>query len=176
MFCGAVRGVLIQPGVQLTAGEIRKVAALARLTLTEDEVVRMTADIARILDYVAKLDELFTRLLQRAAQHPAKAQALLEELFAAMATGGEVAYEDVDWFNGGLFSAAAALPLAPDDIRQLLTLADLDWSAIDPTISGTLFVRGLDPAQRAQFGAQFTDPPTILRLINPVVLDPLRTR
>ena len=120
--------------------------------------------------------KLFTRLLQRAAQHPAKAQALLEELFAAMATGGEVAYEDVDWFNGGLFSAAAALPLAPDDIRQLLTLADLDWSAIDPTISGTLFVRGLDPAQRAQFGAQFTDPPTILRLINPVVLDPLRAR
>jgi hypothetical protein len=120
--------------------------------------------------------KLFTRLLQRAGQHPAKAQALLEELFAAMATGGEVAYEDVDWFNGGLFSAAEALPLALDDIQQLLALADLDWSAIDPTISGTLFVRGLDPAQRAQFGAQFTDPPTILRLINPVVLDPLRAR
>ncbi|MGB4336695.1 MAG: DNA methyltransferase [Chromatiaceae bacterium] len=120
--------------------------------------------------------KLFTRLLQRAGQRPAKAQALLEELFAAMATGGEVAYEDVDWFNGGLFSAAEALPLALDDIQQLLALAELDWSAIDPTISGTLFVRGLDPAQRAQFGAQFTDPPTILRLINPVVLDPLRAR
>ena len=64
MFCGAVRGVLIQPGVQLTAGEIRKVAALARLTLTEDEVVRMTADIARILDYVAKLDELDTKSVE----------------------------------------------------------------------------------------------------------------
>ncbi len=29
-------------------------------------------------------------------------------------------------------------------------LAALDWSAIDPTIAGTLFVRSLDPALRAQ--------------------------
>ena len=41
--------MLIHAGVQLTAEDIRKVAALARLTLTEEEVARMTADIARIL-------------------------------------------------------------------------------------------------------------------------------
>jgi len=52
--------MLIHAGVHLTAEEIRKVAALARLTLTEEEVARMTADITRILDYVAKLDELDT--------------------------------------------------------------------------------------------------------------------
>jgi len=52
--------MLIHAGVHLTAEDIRKVAALARLTLTEEEVARMTADIARILDYVAKLDELDT--------------------------------------------------------------------------------------------------------------------
>jgi type II restriction/modification system DNA methylase subunit YeeA len=55
-----------------------------------------------------------------------------------------------------------------------LTLAALDWSAIDPTIAGTLFVRSLDPALRAQLGAEYTDPATIMRLVNPVVLDPLR--
>ena len=53
--------MLIHAGVQLTTEDIRKVAALARLTLTEDEVARMTADIASILDYVAKLDELDTK-------------------------------------------------------------------------------------------------------------------
>jgi aspartyl-tRNA(Asn)/glutamyl-tRNA(Gln) amidotransferase subunit C len=52
--------VLIQPGVELTPDQIRKVAALARLTLKDDEVAEMTADIARILDYVAKLGELDT--------------------------------------------------------------------------------------------------------------------
>jgi aspartyl-tRNA(Asn)/glutamyl-tRNA(Gln) amidotransferase subunit C len=53
--------VLSHVGVQLTAEQIRKVAALARLTLTEDEIARMTADITRILDYFAKLDELDTK-------------------------------------------------------------------------------------------------------------------
>lgn len=52
--------MLIHPIVQLTPEQIRHVAALARLTLRDEEVTRMTADIAKILDYVAKLDELDT--------------------------------------------------------------------------------------------------------------------
>jgi aspartyl-tRNA(Asn)/glutamyl-tRNA(Gln) amidotransferase subunit C len=59
-FCGLEIPVLIQPGVQITPKDIRHVAALARLTLQEDEVAQMTTDISRILDYVAKLDELDT--------------------------------------------------------------------------------------------------------------------
>jgi aspartyl-tRNA(Asn)/glutamyl-tRNA(Gln) amidotransferase subunit C len=46
--------------VKLTPEQVRHVAALARLTLDADEVERMAADLARILDYVAKLDELDT--------------------------------------------------------------------------------------------------------------------
>ncbi len=119
-------------------------------------------------------DEFFTKLLRTAREEPASAQELLESLFGVMATGGRLGLDRIDWFNGGLFATAAALPLEPSDIQQLLALASLDWSAIDPTIAGTLFVRGLDPAMRAQLGAQFTDPQTIMRLVNPVVLDPLR--
>ncbi len=119
-------------------------------------------------------DQLFTRLLKSVQSHPDKAHSRLEALFGAMATGGEVAFEEVDWFNGGLFTEAWSLPLAGADLKQLLALAALDWQAIDPTISGTLFVRSLDPALRAQLGAQYTDPATIMRLVNPVVLDPLR--
>ena len=37
----------------------------------------------------------------------------------------------------------------------------MDWRAIDPTISGTLFERGLDPAARAPLGAHYTDTGTI---------------
>ncbi|MFZ1574759.1 MAG: DNA methyltransferase, partial [Chromatiaceae bacterium] len=119
-------------------------------------------------------DEFFTKLLRTAREEPASAQELLESLFGVMATGGRVGFDRIDWFNGGLFATAAALPLEPSDIQQLLALAGLDWSAIDPTIAGALFVRGLDPALRAQLGAQYTDPKTIMRLVNPVVLDPLR--
>ena len=95
-------------------------------------------------------------------------------LFGAMATDGDMGADEVAFFNGGLFTAAQALPLELADIKALLALAALDWSAIDPTIAGTLFVRSLDPALRAQLGAEYTDPATILRLVNPVVLDPLR--
>jgi len=52
--------VLIDPVVKLTPEQVRHVATLARLTLGTDEAERMAADIARILDYVAKLDELDT--------------------------------------------------------------------------------------------------------------------
>ena len=119
-------------------------------------------------------DNLFTRLIKSVQAHPERAQSRLEALLGAMATGGEVAFEEVPWFNGGLFTAAQALPLELADLKQLQALAALDWSAIDPTIAGTLFVRSLDPALRAQLGAEYTDSETIMRLVNPVVLDPLR--
>jgi hypothetical protein len=119
-------------------------------------------------------DKLFTQLLEAAKTDPALAQQQFETLFGAMARGGLVGFKRVDWFNGGLFAANEALPIELADIKQLLDLAALDWSAIDPTIAGTLFVRSLDPALRAQLGAEYTDPPTIMRLVDPVVLDPLR--
>ena len=57
------------------------------------------------------------------------------------------------------------------DVAALKTPA-LNWSAIDPSIFGTLFERGLDPAKRSQLGAHYTDPATILRLVEPVVRRP----
>jgi type II restriction/modification system DNA methylase subunit YeeA len=64
-------------------------------------------------------------------------------------------------------------PLAEPDVARCAKPAALDWSAIDPSIFGTLFERGLDPAQRAQLGAHYTDPATIMRLVEPVVQRPL---
>ena len=120
-------------------------------------------------------NKLFTELLEAVKDEPAMAQQQFATLLGAMATGGLVGFKRVAFFNGGLFTDAQALPLEVADIKALLlALAALDWSAIDPTIAGTLFVRSLDPALRAQLGAEYTDPATIMRLVNPVVLDPLR--
>ncbi len=91
-------------------------------------------------------DNLFTRMVKSAQAHPERAQARLAALFGAMATGGDMGADEVAWFNGGLFTAAQALPLELADLKQLQALSSLDWSAIDPTIAGTLFVRSLDPA------------------------------
>ena len=79
----------------------------------------------------------------------------------------------IDWFNGGLFDDSDVLPLELPEIKQALAAAKLDWSDIEPSIFGTLFERGLDPNKRSQLGAHYTDRQSIMRLVGPVVLDPL---
>jgi hypothetical protein len=104
---------------------------------------------------------------------PATLRAQLQALFTAMKDGGLFGVDAVPWFNGGLFAAIAVPPLSEADVDALKAASRLDWSAIDPSILGTLFERGLDPAKRAQLGAHYTDPATILRLVEPVVQRPL---
>ncbi|AUB80318.1 class I SAM-dependent DNA methyltransferase [Candidatus Thiodictyon syntrophicum] len=118
--------------------------------------------------------QMFTRLLDAGLKDPASLTGMLQDLFGAMAKGGRVGFDPVDWFNGGLFDSTATLPLELDDIKTLRALAPLDWSAIEPSIFGTLFERGLDPDKRSQLGAHYTDRGSIMRLVDPVVLDPLR--
>jgi len=120
------------------------------------------------------LDNLFTRMLDRSRGKPASFVANAEMLFGAMATGGAVGFESVDWFNGGLFDDGHALPVRAEDIEDLLKAAKRDWSAIDPSILGTLFERGLDPAKRSQLGAHYTDHAKIMMIVQPVIIDPLQ--
>jgi hypothetical protein len=115
---------------------------------------------------------LFERLVGVQAS-PERLRTQLAALFATMRDGGLFGAEDIAWFNGGLFKTIAVPPLESADVAALKTASALDWSAIDATIFGTLFERGLDPAKRSQLGAQFTDSATILRLVEPVVQRPL---
>jgi len=59
-------------------------------------------------------------------------------------------------------------------MRSIQSATRLDWSAVDPSIFGTLFERELDPDTRAQLGAQYTSREDIETLIEPVVMQPLR--
>jgi hypothetical protein len=104
---------------------------------------------------------------------PARLSAQLEKLFEAMRDGGLFGVDAVPWFNGGLFQEIVVPPLADADVAALKAASALNWSAIDATIFGTLFERGLDLAKRSQLGAQFIDAATIMRLVEPVVQRPL---
>jgi hypothetical protein len=97
----------------------------------------------------------------------------LVKLFETMRSGGLFGVEAVPWFNGGLFAQIDVPPLAAADVAALKAASALNWSAIDPSIFGTLFERGLNPAKRSQLGAHYTDPATIMRLVEPVVQRPL---
>lgn len=115
---------------------------------------------------------LFERLMGVSVP-PATLRAQLQALFTAMKAGGLFGVDAVPWFNGGLFAAINVPPLTEADVAALKAASRLDWSAIDPSIFGTLFERGLDPSKRSQLGAHYTDPATILRLVEPVVKRPL---
>ncbi|MDE2703960.1 MAG: N-6 DNA methylase [Gemmatimonadota bacterium] len=116
---------------------------------------------------------MFTRMLERTREQPEKFAEYARSLFQAMAEGGDVGFEPVAWFNGGLFDDDVALPLEREEIAAALAAAALDWAEIDPSILGTLFERGLDPAKRAQLGAHYTDRDKIMLLVEPVVIRPL---
>ena len=116
---------------------------------------------------------MFTRMLERTRRDPDKFADYASRLFGAMATGGDVGFEAVAWFNGGLFDDDTALPLNRDGIETALKAAALDWSEIDPSILGTLFERGLDPNKRSQLGAHYTDREKIMRIVEPVIVRPL---
>ena len=115
---------------------------------------------------------MFTRMLERTLEQPEKFAEYARSLFQAMAEGGDVGFEPVAWFNGGLFDDDVALPLEREEIAAALAAAALDWAEIDPSILGTLFERGLDPAKRAQLGAHYTDRDKIMLLVEPVVIRP----
>ena len=118
-------------------------------------------------------DDMFTRMLTHARRNPEKFADYASRLFGAMATGGDIDFQAVDWFNGGLFDDDKALPLDREGIETALRAATLDWSEIDPSILGTLFERGLDPDKRSQLGAHYTDRDKILRIVEPVIVRPL---
>ncbi|MFH0770110.1 MAG: Asp-tRNA(Asn)/Glu-tRNA(Gln) amidotransferase subunit GatC [Candidatus Peregrinibacteria bacterium] len=52
----------------LTSSQVRHIAALARLTLSDAEVERFTVELSSILDYVSKLQEVDTSSVEASAQ------------------------------------------------------------------------------------------------------------
>ena len=116
---------------------------------------------------------MFERLVSNRQLTAERLTAGLAQLFTTMQTGGLYGPDDIPWFNGGLFARIDVPRLEIVDITELRNAAALNWSAIDVSIFGTLFERGLDPAKRSQLGAHYTDPATINRIVEPVVTRPL---
>ena len=99
----------------------------------------------------------------------------LGDLFGKMArAGGRFGVEKIEWFNGGLFDGDEVLALTREEILTVRTVSRLDWSDVEPAIFGTLFERGLDPDSRTALGAHYTDRDSILRVVEPVIIAPLR--
>ncbi len=117
---------------------------------------------------------IFRDYVDYAIAEPARFSELSGELFRAMGHGGHLYIYNIEHFNGGLFSDIDPVQLERDELRVLAEVATLNWSNIEPTVMGTLFERSLNPAKRTQLGAHYTGREDILRIIEPVLMAPLR--
>ncbi|MFZ4683463.1 MAG: type IIL restriction-modification enzyme MmeI, partial [Terrimicrobiaceae bacterium] len=174
----------LRPGATSQAITEQAAARLGSLALSLRGRGLDPAEVARFVDRVvfclfaedvALLPaDLFTNLFAKTHADPPRLKKLLDQLFHAMAHGGDFGLDSIRHFNGDLFNDAPAVEMLPAEIEAVLLASKLDWSAIDPSIFGTLFERGLDPAKRSQLGAHYTSREDIELLIEPVVMAPLR--
>lgn len=119
-------------------------------------------------------EKMFPRLLDQTRRNARDFAESLRQLFRAMRSGGMYGPERILHFNGGLFDDDLVLELDGDAMDIIAKIDALDWGAIEPSIFGTLFERGLDPTKRSQLGAHYTSREDILLIVEPVLMAPLR--
>ena len=87
--------------------------------------------------------------------------------------------EDLNRFpyiNGDLFRDPLLIPSFNSEMRQrLINACTFDWSSISPAIFGSLFQSVMDKDERRAQGAHYTTEKNILKVIEPLFLDALRT-
>ena len=80
------------------------------------------------------------------------------------------------YVNGDLFDGPLRIPAFDAAMRgTLLDACRFDWSEISPAIFGALFQSVMDPVERRAQGAHYTTEKNILKVIEPLFMDNLRT-
>jgi len=91
--------------LKITETEVRKVASLANLKLTDDEVVRLSHDLDEILTHIDKLNELDTKDVEPMAQvlYEAEETATLRQDRERPPLGNEAALANAPLAGNGYF-------------------------------------------------------------------------
>ncbi|MFN9663877.1 MAG: type IIL restriction-modification enzyme MmeI, partial [Akkermansiaceae bacterium] len=119
----------------------------------------------------------FRNLLEKVKSSPQGFTVLISGLWREMATGTQYSallFQEIAYFNGGLFESTSALPLTAAQLDMLAHAAASDWSDVEPSIFGTLLTRALDSRERHKLGAEYTPRSYVERLIRPTIIEPLR--
>lgn len=83
-------------------------------------------------------------------------------------------FQKFRYVNGGLFQDDEPVPEFGRKARRiLLDCGSLDWSQINPDIFGSMFQAVIDEEQRGNLGQHYTSVSNIMKVIQPLFLDPL---
>lgn len=84
--------------------------------------------------------------------------------------------EGFRYVNGRIFTERVTLPVLNAEFRTaVLEACDRDWASISPAIFGSMFQSVRDAETRRQLGEHYTSEENILKTLNPLFLDELRT-
>ncbi len=130
-------------------------------------------------------DRLFSGTVeQMAAPDSSDTHAVIGEIFRAMDTkpgareaAGLPRYVvKFPYVNGQLFSGSTEVPRFSKVARSyLLHIGSLNWRKINPDIFGSMIQAVTDEDERGSLGMHYTSVPNILKVLNPLFLDDLRT-
>jgi SAM-dependent methyltransferase len=85
-------------------------------------------------------------------------------------------FQDVRYFNGGIFATVEPLSLEREEVDLLVSASKEKWSKVEPAIFGTLFEGSLGKGERHALGAHFTSEADIQKVILPTIVRPWRER
>lgn len=145
-----------------------------------------------IFCFFAENTDIFTRtglftatIEQMSAKDSSNTHEVIGELFRAMntrledRTSAKIARwaDAFPYVNGGLFSGSMDVPRFSRIARSyLLHIGKLDWKKINPDIFGSMIQAVAEDEERGALGMHYTSVPNILKVLNPLFLDDLRTR
>ena len=144
----------------------------------EKDVIRFTLQCitAMFAEDIGLLPQnYFTSLLYDGAKGK-DVERRLHELFTQMNTRDLPAPRVVPYFNGGLFTDVATLPLGDAQLMALTKAAEANWSFVDPHIFGSVFQGIMNDAERHASGAHYTAHDDIMRVVGPTIVEPWRKR
>jgi hypothetical protein len=131
-------------------------------------------------------DNLFTATITQMSERDASnTHQVISELFRAMNTklaerrsANTKIWADIfPYVNGGLFSGSTDVPRFSKMARAyLLHAGSLNWKQINPDIFGSMIQAVADDDERGELGMHYTSVPNILKVLNPLFLDDLRTQ
>lgn len=129
---------------------------------------------------------LFTSTIeQMSARDSSNTHEVISEIFRAMNTKSNdhanaklPRWTDAfPYVNGGLFSGSVDVPRFSKIARSyLLHIGSLDWTKINPDIFGSMIQAVAEDEERGTLGMHYTSVPNILKVLNPLFLDDLRTQ
>lgn len=131
---------------------------------------------------------LFTQTVEQMSDRDgSNTHEVLEAIFRAMniksSERGSIEPRLPNWatafpyVNGGLFSGNTEVPRFTRIARTYLShAANLNWKEINPDIFGSMIQAVADDEERGSLGMHYTSVPNILKVLNPLFLDDLRTQ